>query len=339
MALQFGLRQLRHAMLLDEERHFARAAKRANLSVSAFSRSIVALEQAMEMTLFDRGPGPPRPTAAGSRALKLMGRVLSGATELEQELANLKSGVVGDVRAGGGPISTEGLISPAVTALRQQFPGVNASIEVNHLPALVQLLQQERLDFLLGDPRFLPEADGLLVELIGQYVGSLYCRPGHPLARKSGLTRADLVGQSFACVQLPAAMKRAIGSVLVADANGLLPLVLECGSPRTLLDFVQDTDAILISWPSIVAREVESGQLRELKIWELAELGDRSPIVGQVAMITQRGRTPLRASLVLMNLIRDLAASALASSKRSDFGHRVAGPATPKTPAQRRRKR
>jgi DNA-binding transcriptional LysR family regulator len=49
------LRHLEHLVLLADELHFARAAERACLSQSAFSRSIQALEDTLGLRLVDAG--------------------------------------------------------------------------------------------------------------------------------------------------------------------------------------------------------------------------------------------------------------------------------------------
>lgn len=49
------LRQLGHLVMLADELSFTRAAIRANLSQTAFSRSIGSLEKRLGVRLFDRG--------------------------------------------------------------------------------------------------------------------------------------------------------------------------------------------------------------------------------------------------------------------------------------------
>lgn len=48
------IRQLRYAVLLDEHRHFGRAAREAFITQPAFSQQIAALEQELAVRLFDR---------------------------------------------------------------------------------------------------------------------------------------------------------------------------------------------------------------------------------------------------------------------------------------------
>ena len=54
MSSLIDLLRLTHMVLLSEELHFSRAAKRAHLSQTAFSRSIQSLENDLQLRLFDR---------------------------------------------------------------------------------------------------------------------------------------------------------------------------------------------------------------------------------------------------------------------------------------------
>ncbi|MDU6242967.1 MAG: LysR family transcriptional regulator, partial [Bradyrhizobium sp.] len=61
------LRQLQQLVFLADERHFAKAAKRANVTQSALSRSLQTLEDAVGMRLFDRSSRSVEITPVGER--------------------------------------------------------------------------------------------------------------------------------------------------------------------------------------------------------------------------------------------------------------------------------
>lgn len=50
------LRLIRHALALGKHGNFARAAEALHLTQPSLSRSIAALEQALDVPLFDRAP-------------------------------------------------------------------------------------------------------------------------------------------------------------------------------------------------------------------------------------------------------------------------------------------
>ena len=69
MSALIDLRKLKHLVLLAEELNFSRAAEKAHLSQTAFSRSIQALEQECGLHLFDRGTRTVKITTSGQHLL------------------------------------------------------------------------------------------------------------------------------------------------------------------------------------------------------------------------------------------------------------------------------
>jgi DNA-binding transcriptional LysR family regulator len=64
------LRHLEHILLLADELNFSRAAERAHLTQSAFSRSVQAAEAAAGVKFFDRTRRSVKPTAVGLRIIE-----------------------------------------------------------------------------------------------------------------------------------------------------------------------------------------------------------------------------------------------------------------------------
>ncbi|MBF3223482.1 LysR family transcriptional regulator, partial [Pseudomonas aeruginosa] len=85
--MHIDLRQLRHFIALHEHRSFVAAALAVNLSQSAFSRSIQALEHSAGCRLVDRAAKDLRPTKQGLIVLEHARRLVSGAHNLANEIA------------------------------------------------------------------------------------------------------------------------------------------------------------------------------------------------------------------------------------------------------------
>ena len=64
------IRHLQHVLLLAEELNFSRAAERAHLTQSAFSRSIQTAEMQAGVKFFDRTQRSVKPTAVGKRIIE-----------------------------------------------------------------------------------------------------------------------------------------------------------------------------------------------------------------------------------------------------------------------------
>ena len=98
-----NLRFLRTFVAIADNAGFARAAARLNLTQSAASRQIHALEDELGLRLFARIGRSARLTAEGEDLLVRSRRLLSDAEALAARASALKVGEVGVLRVGGTP--------------------------------------------------------------------------------------------------------------------------------------------------------------------------------------------------------------------------------------------
>jgi DNA-binding transcriptional LysR family regulator len=316
MPAPFDLRQLQHLVLLADELHFARAAKRAFLSQSAFSRSIQGLEKAVGLKLFDRGLRQVRTTPAGAQFITRARRLLSSAGNLSREVELLRSGDLGHVSMGAGPFSGTTLIPGPLAQMHREHPEVRVRLDVNDWRTLLQHLDEERIDFYIADIRELPVREDCIVETLGWLTGSLYCRADHPLAARSGLRIADLKSSRFASVHMPDAMKRTLDELMEARGGGSLALALECESLVILRDLVLRSDVIMLAFPGAVQLEVHANLLRRLAVQEFDAMGVRTPLRTELGLVRLKDRTPTPASELLMALVREESRKKLGGSRR-----------------------
>ena len=94
------LYQLRSFVAVAEVGHLTRAAERLHVSQPAVSAQIKALEDELDLALFERTSSGMVLTAAGSRLLADAQKVLSAAQALRNEAKALKGQVAGKVRVG-----------------------------------------------------------------------------------------------------------------------------------------------------------------------------------------------------------------------------------------------
>ncbi len=94
------LYQLRSFAAVAETGNLTRAAERLHLSQPAVSAHIKALEELLEVVLFERGPGGMTLTAAGRLLLHEAENVMAAAQQLRSRALALRGQVVGHVRLG-----------------------------------------------------------------------------------------------------------------------------------------------------------------------------------------------------------------------------------------------
>lgn len=308
MDIALKLRQLRHLVLLADELHFARAAERAFLSQSAFSRSILALEEDAGIRLFDRGPHFVKPTAAGQHVIERARRLLSSSNDLSREVAMLRSGDLGDIAIGAGPYSGIALMPGALAALRERHPRVRVKIAIAEAWSLLQQLREEVLDFFVGEISEVPQSEQWVVQPLGRLRGALYCRQEHPLARRRDLQVADLAGASFVSVHMPAKLRKALGRLITADESGDFPIAVECESVAVLRELVLASDVVLVATAGAMQVDVAAGRIQKLEVHELDAQGEHTAVATDFGIVHLRDRTPTTASLILTDLVRAEAA-------------------------------
>jgi DNA-binding transcriptional LysR family regulator len=94
------LYQLRTFAAVAETGHLTRAAERLHVSQPAVSAQIKALEEELEVRLFERGPAGMALTRAGSGLLDAARKVLAAAEEMKNSAKSLKGEVAGRLRIG-----------------------------------------------------------------------------------------------------------------------------------------------------------------------------------------------------------------------------------------------
>jgi DNA-binding transcriptional LysR family regulator len=311
-----NLRQLQHLLLLAEELHFARAAERAFLSQSAFSRSIQNLEASVGMRLFDRDLRSVRATPAGVRLIARARRLLSSADDLSREMDLLRSGELGNVNMGVGPFSGLTLLPAPLAQMQRDHPDVQVRLDVASSQTLLQQLDDERIDFFIAEIRELPAREDCVLTRIGWLAGAFYCRVGHPLASRTRLRFADLKDARFASVHMPQSMKKTLDKLMAASGGSSFSVALECESTALLRDLCLASDAIMLAFPRAVQNDLEAGLLQRLPVQDLDALGPQTPLRTELGLVRLKERTLTPASEILMRLVREEAKSQLGGGGR-----------------------
>ncbi|MFM0658417.1 LysR family transcriptional regulator [Paraburkholderia sediminicola] len=271
------LRKLRHVLALHEEGSFVKAAARVNLTQSALSRSIQALESSLELSLFDRTREGVVATAAGRLFIERAQQIVRSLSGFQHDMRSLHKGVTGLLRFGVGPFPASSFLSEALVAVARDYPELQLSVEIDNAPTLGEHLKAERIEFFIADSRMLPEDRELSITPFARQSWLLACRVGHPLAASRDPQAMEPLAQyGFASVHLPPAphLPPALEQVLNLRSDKLAafaPLALACDSLDVLKRVVTNSDLILVSTRAAVREELERGELVELRTPEFDE--------------------------------------------------------------------
>ena len=270
MNSSIDLKRLNHLVLLSEELHFSRAAKRAHLSQTALSRSIQSLENDLQLRLFDRGTRSVQLTVAGRQLLEQARELLRRADDLSASAQYLASGEGGELNFGAGLMAAHSYMGEVLPALRRDCPGLRLNLEVDHWQNLLRLLEQERIEFLVGGTGELHEVSHLqdprleIVQLSPKAT-AIYCRHDHPLlALDRPLPSSRLLDYPWAAALFNDASVAHVLCLLALPAASRPQALTSCNNLHLLRQTVLQSDSLLHTWSGWLQEDVQAGRLVDL---------------------------------------------------------------------------
>jgi LysR family transcriptional regulator, regulator for metE and metH len=207
------LRHLKTLLALREAGNLSRAAQLLNLTQSALSHQMKALEDQYGAPLFERKSTPVGFTAPGRRLLKLAEGVLPQVAEAERDIARLVQGAAGRLRIAVECHTCFDWLMPAMDAMREHWPEVELDIVSGFQADPVGLLHQDRADLAI-----VSEVDdgetGVDVHPLFAFEIVALLPKGHPLLARQHLVAADFASQPLITYPVPDDMLDLVRGVL-----------------------------------------------------------------------------------------------------------------------------
>ncbi|MBK5415156.1 LysR family transcriptional regulator [Pseudomonas sp. TH31] len=266
--MHIDLRQLRHFIALADQRSFVAGALTVNLSQSAFSRSIQALEHSVGCQLVDRARKDLAPTKQGQVLLEHARRLVSGAQQMANEISQFNGLEAGELRFGCGPAPAAGLIPRAIGAFIGRYPKARVQFQVDDWQSLSKRLLGEEFEFFVADTRYFEADPDYLTQRLRPRKWHFCCRAGHPLAGRESVSAAELMSYPMAVSIRPPNLRKVI--VDLSGRPDFTPNV-ECENSYSLLSVVMRSDAIGIVGAYSDALHLAKGELVCLKIDGVAD--------------------------------------------------------------------
>ncbi len=258
------LSQLRTFRVVAETLNFTRAAERLNLTQSAVSHQIRALEEELGEPLFLRGKRGVRLSEAGRLVLDDAGRLLDLAEAMRERVGRRSQALSGRVRAAAATQAFVHLFAPLFEAFMREHPGVELTFRTT------VSTDQTVADILSGnaDVGFASLAvysPALRVSQLFEDELMLVVAPGHRLAGQAEASMEDLAGARFVLFERGASIRRAADE-LFARA-GLSPeLALESNDTYFIKLMVEHGLGVSLLPGWAVAEELAAGRLARLRL-------------------------------------------------------------------------
>ncbi len=257
-------RKLRHAVTLARFLNFTRAAHDLNITQSALTRSIQALEAECRLQLFDRNRGMVALTQAGREFIRHAEVLLRNEAALRNMAGQASQGEGGHFTLGVTPLVARILLAP-VLAKRVSSPHFHAEVTIGSSKQILPMIMQETIDLgiCVRDPS-LGTAHFSTVALADLSL-AIIVRKDHPLTRLERFRAEDMA--RYPLVRSP---PYSFDDALPIMA-GLVRPAVTVEDYDVLNQIVTASDAVWVTCPIAAKQGILSGELAQLPMSWLPE--------------------------------------------------------------------
>lgn len=193
MYLEF--KHLKSIKAIHEQGGLGRAADVLNVTQSALSHQIKALEDQVGMELFLRRSKPLKLSKAGFKLLELAEKVLPQVAITEEIFAGLIGGTSGRMHIAIECHACFEWLFPVLESFRKSWPKIDIDIRPGLSFEALPALQREEVDVVISsDPE---DLDGVSFLPLFEYTPTFVCATNHPLAQKQYIEAEDFRDQTL----------------------------------------------------------------------------------------------------------------------------------------------
>lgn len=174
-------RQLLLLVALAEQGNIHKAAQALSMTQPAASKLLKDLEDALDVSLFDRLPRGMRPTWYGETMIRHARVALGSLNQAHDELEAAKAGQFGQVYVGAITAPGLALLPPAVALVKREHPNLQIALQIEPSDVLIDRLNQGKLDMLVARLFAQHDKTELRYEMLTDEPVCAVARPGHPL--------------------------------------------------------------------------------------------------------------------------------------------------------------
>ena len=258
------LEQLRIFVAVAEREHVTRAAADLNLTQSATSAAIAALEARYAIKLFNRIGRRIELTQAGRQFLVEARAVLARAAAAETVLADIAGLKRGSLTLAASQTVGNYWLPPLMHRYRVTYPGITLALTIGNTEAVAAKVREGVAD--LGFVEGPIDDQALSVTPVAEDEMVLVVSPALPRPKRQTILPADLKAMPWVFRE-PGSATRALFEKAVAKA-GLrisdIEMVLELPSNEAVRAAVEDAAGAAVLSKLVVAASIEAGSLIDL---------------------------------------------------------------------------
>ncbi len=248
---------------LAETESFTKAAQISQVTQSAVSQQISALERQFKSLLIERSKKKFRLTREGQILYEFSKNIIQSYDSLHNRLQEIKDVISGTIRL--ATIYSIGLhdLPPYLKKFLKEFPDVNVHVEYRRSNQVYEDVLSNVVD--LGLVAFPVKNAKLELIPLRKDALVLICHPQHPFAKCKSIKLSQLSGQKFISFEPDIPTRKAIDRIL-KDAGVEVQTVMEFDNIETVKRAVEIEAGVSIAPQNTVTQEVAKETLAEVRI-------------------------------------------------------------------------
>jgi len=243
---------------LVETKSFSKAARLNEVTQSAVSQQLKAMEAHYDMLIIDRNQKKFRLTPQGTALYSTFKEILDLYEKLNCEIQEMRNIVSGTIQI--STVNSIGLheLPPYLKSFIKQFPSVNARVEYRRANLVYEDVLHGNSD--LGLVAFPPTHKDLTIIPFANDELIIVMSPEHRLTKKRSISMNDLSGVEFVAFERDIPTRKATDEIL-AKAGVEVQVVMEFDNVETVKRAIEINAGIAILPASTVITESERNQL------------------------------------------------------------------------------
>jgi DNA-binding transcriptional LysR family regulator len=258
--------KLKTFIFAAESLSFSEAAKQLNLTQPTVSYQIKALEKELGISLFLRASGHLKLTEAGRLLLPRARQIFHQSNEMEELLASLQDGVVGELRIACSTTAGKYLLPQLAARFCQRYPGIRVRIfRCISGDVALHLLEKEAnlgvVSFEIQDENI--EYQEFFVDSV-----SLIVPHNHPWAMRRVIEPEELINEPIIMRETSSGTRRVLLSQLAKFDIGVddLNIFMELGNAEAIVRTVATGYAISFVSSLASACPLERGNVVDVRV-------------------------------------------------------------------------
>ncbi len=147
------IQQLKYAIILDQEKSYAKASLKLNIAQPTLSLQIQKLEQELKIKIFDRAKNPIETTSLGLEFIRQAKNVQNEMDKLEFLFSDSSKKIKGEFKFGIIPTVASSILVKILPNLTKKYPDLILKIYEISTKEIIELLNKNELDMgLLATP-------------------------------------------------------------------------------------------------------------------------------------------------------------------------------------------